>query len=157
MAPGKSCLHVRTLQVALLLLPQVHFVQLLQMLRHHCPVFLPGEFHGQRSLVSYSPWGRKESDMTVAKDNNKFLEERKQEALKRAEYQVLSEGTPLRSKTTLKKSIKGPGVVHLSTTEHKSDGGRGKGGLPATLSPAEEEKAKGPHEKIGRASCRERV
>uniref|UniRef100_A0A9L0REG1 Polypeptide N-acetylgalactosaminyltransferase n=1 Tax=Equus caballus TaxID=9796 RepID=A0A9L0REG1_HORSE len=28
-------------------------------------------------------------------------------------------------------------------------GGRGKGGLPATLSPAEEEKAKGPHEKYG--------
>ena len=28
------------------------------------PVFFPGEFHGQRSLVSYSPWGRKESDMT---------------------------------------------------------------------------------------------
>ena len=28
------------------------------------PVFLPGEFHGQRSLVGYSPWGRKESDMT---------------------------------------------------------------------------------------------
>ena len=26
--------------------------------------FLPGEFHGQRSLMSYSPWGRKESDMT---------------------------------------------------------------------------------------------
>ena len=28
------------------------------------PVFLPGEFHGQRSLASYSPWGHKESDMT---------------------------------------------------------------------------------------------
>ena len=28
------------------------------------PVFLPGEFHGQRSLVDYSPWGRKELDMT---------------------------------------------------------------------------------------------
>ena len=28
------------------------------------PVFLPGESHGQRSLVSYSPWGRKESDTT---------------------------------------------------------------------------------------------
>uniref|UniRef100_A0A8C5IGZ8 Polypeptide N-acetylgalactosaminyltransferase 17 n=1 Tax=Junco hyemalis TaxID=40217 RepID=A0A8C5IGZ8_JUNHY len=28
-------------------------------------------------------------------------------------------------------------------------GGRGKGGLPATLSPEEEEKAKGPHEKYG--------
>ena len=27
------------------------------------PVFLPGKFHGQRSLVGYSPWGRKESDM----------------------------------------------------------------------------------------------
>ena len=27
-------------------------------------VFLPGEFHGQRSLVGYSPQGRKESDMT---------------------------------------------------------------------------------------------
>ena len=27
-------------------------------------VFLPGESHGQRSLVGHSPWGRKESDMT---------------------------------------------------------------------------------------------
>ena len=26
------------------------------------PVFLPGEFHGQRNLVGYSPWGRKEWD-----------------------------------------------------------------------------------------------
>ena len=25
---------------------------------------LPGEFHGQRSLVGYSPWGHKESDLT---------------------------------------------------------------------------------------------
>ena len=24
--------------------------------------FLPGEFYGQRSLVGYSPWGRKELD-----------------------------------------------------------------------------------------------
>jgi len=28
------------------------------------PVCLPGQFHGQRSLAGYSPWGRKESDMT---------------------------------------------------------------------------------------------
>ena len=28
------------------------------------PVFLPGEFHGQRSQVDYSPWGLKESDTT---------------------------------------------------------------------------------------------
>ena len=27
------------------------------------PVFLPGEFHGQRSLAGYSPWGCKELDM----------------------------------------------------------------------------------------------
>jgi len=28
------------------------------------PVLLPGEFHGQRSLVNYSPQGLKESDTT---------------------------------------------------------------------------------------------
>ena len=28
------------------------------------PVFLPGEFHGWRGLVGYSPWGHKESDTT---------------------------------------------------------------------------------------------
>ena len=28
------------------------------------PVLLPGESHGGRSLVGYSPWGRKESDTT---------------------------------------------------------------------------------------------
>ena len=27
-------------------------------------VFLPAKFHEQRSLVGYSPWGRKESNMT---------------------------------------------------------------------------------------------
>ena len=28
------------------------------------PVFLPGKFHGQKSLAGYSPWGHKDSDMT---------------------------------------------------------------------------------------------
>ena len=28
------------------------------------PVFWPGEFHGQRSLVGYSPRGRRKSDTT---------------------------------------------------------------------------------------------
>ena len=28
------------------------------------PVFMPGKSHGLRSLVGYSPWGRKELDMT---------------------------------------------------------------------------------------------
>jgi len=32
--------------------------------RQPTPVFLAGEFHGHRSLVGYSPWGDKESDMT---------------------------------------------------------------------------------------------
>ena len=30
----------------------------------HTPIFLPGEFHGQRSLEGYSQWGCKESDMS---------------------------------------------------------------------------------------------
>ena len=39
-------------------------------------VSLPGEFHGQRSLVDYSPWGHKESDMaehTHTQKSTKFL------------------------------------------------------------------------------------
>ena len=28
------------------------------------PIFLPGKFHGQRSLVGYSPWGGTQSDTT---------------------------------------------------------------------------------------------
>ena len=28
------------------------------------PVFVPGKFHGQRSLAGYSPWGHKESATT---------------------------------------------------------------------------------------------
>ena len=28
--------------------------------RQSTPVFLPGKFHGQRSLAGYSPWGHKE-------------------------------------------------------------------------------------------------
>ena len=28
------------------------------------PVFLPGKFHGQRSLAGYSPWDCKELDVT---------------------------------------------------------------------------------------------
>ena len=27
------------------------------------PVFLPGESHGQRSMMGYSPWGHKEAEM----------------------------------------------------------------------------------------------
>ena len=31
---------------------------------------MPEESHGQRSLVGYSPWGRKESDTTEQLNNN---------------------------------------------------------------------------------------
>ena len=31
---------------------------------HPTPVFLPGEFHGQRDLVGYSSWDHKEQDTT---------------------------------------------------------------------------------------------
>ena len=32
--------------------------------RQPIPIFLPGEPHGQRSLVDYNSWSRKESDTT---------------------------------------------------------------------------------------------
>ena len=36
--------------------------------------FLPGESHGQRSLVGYSPWGHQESDMTeVTKHTHLYI------------------------------------------------------------------------------------
>ena len=35
-----------------------------EMANHSTPVFLPGKSHGRRILVGYSPWGRKELDMT---------------------------------------------------------------------------------------------
>ena len=34
------------------------------------PVLLRGEFHGQRNLAGYSPWGRKESDITERLTHN---------------------------------------------------------------------------------------
>ena len=33
------------------------------------PVFLPREFHGQRILVGYSPWGCRELDTTEATEH----------------------------------------------------------------------------------------
>ena len=39
----------------------------------HIPVFLPGNFHGQRSLVDYNSWGCKESD-TLEQLNTHFYD-----------------------------------------------------------------------------------
>ena len=35
------------------------------------PIFLAGEFHGQRSLIGYSPWGHRESD-TIKQQAHKY-------------------------------------------------------------------------------------
>ena len=41
-------------------------------------VFLPGKFHGQRSLVGYSPWGCRELDMTIDAYNSTTTKKNKQ-------------------------------------------------------------------------------
>ena len=40
------------------------------------PVFFPGDFHGQRSLAGYSPWGRQELDRTerLSFNSGRFLD-----------------------------------------------------------------------------------
>ena len=60
------------------LLLLLYFQRLVPCLVHirHTPVFLPGEFHGKRSLLGYSPWGHKQSDMAEQlKHTNKFRRE----------------------------------------------------------------------------------
>ena len=49
----------------------------MQVFNSPAPVFLPGTFHGWRSLAGYSPWGHKESDTTWQLNNssNKKLKE----------------------------------------------------------------------------------
>ena len=41
------------------------------------PVFLPGEFHGQKSPVGYSPWGHKRvgQDLATTKKTTDFIPE----------------------------------------------------------------------------------
>ena len=39
------------------------------------PVFLPGEFHRQRILASYSPWGCRESYRTERRAHTHMIEE----------------------------------------------------------------------------------
>ena len=44
--------------------PSLGWEDLLEKEWQSTPVLLSGKSHGQRSLVGYSPWGGKESDMT---------------------------------------------------------------------------------------------
>ena len=66
------------------------------------PVFLPGEFHRQRSLAGYSPWGHKESDTT--------------ERLLVCEVRILHAGG--KPKTNLRKDVK----CLLQTHRHTQSG-----------------------------------
>ena len=50
------------------LVRSLHLEDLLQEGMATTPIFLPGESHGERSLVGYSPQGCKESDMTETTD-----------------------------------------------------------------------------------------
>ena len=43
------------------------------------PVFLPGESYGRKSLVGYSPWGHKESDMTERLHVTSYIKETQRE------------------------------------------------------------------------------
>ena len=52
-ADRKFCLEVLGIWILFELLPQLFWRRKWQ----PTPVFLPGESHGQRSLVGYSPWG----------------------------------------------------------------------------------------------------
>ena len=54
----RPCLHLQSP-----LLPLSLFTKLWRE-RQHTPVFLPGDFHGQKGLAGYSPRGHKESDLT---------------------------------------------------------------------------------------------
>ena len=62
------------------------------------PVFLPGEFHRQRSLVGYSPWGLKESDRTekLTEVNILFLRSSLYEASPGTRFLVPINCTPAR-------------------------------------------------------------
>ena len=48
------------------------------------PVFLPKEAHGQRILVGYSPWGRKESDTTERLSTEQMIDEKSVKEVKEA-------------------------------------------------------------------------
>jgi len=52
-----------------------------RMIWQSTPVFLPGKSHGQRSLAGYSPWGRKELDMTEHTQSLRIVRHQVKESL----------------------------------------------------------------------------
>ena len=72
------------------------------------PVFLPGESHGWRSLVGYSPWGRRESDTT---EQPHFTSKRQQSEFGSTEMARICRQGPGKSDEVIK--AKGPhGILH---------------------------------------------
>ena len=62
-------------------------------------LLLPGKSHGQRSMVGYSPWGRKESDMTERLHFHMFILSRNRESSLHAKFlelNILEEASDLR-------------------------------------------------------------
>ena len=59
------------------------------------PVFVPGEFHRQRSLAGYSPWGHRESHTTEHTQAHTQTQENRSESQRnREETNSLSEMKP---------------------------------------------------------------
>ena len=56
------------------------------------PVFLPREFHGQRSLESYSPWSRKELGTTERLTLSRSLKNRQEARVRNEEGRDLEGG-----------------------------------------------------------------
>ena len=56
------------------------------------PVSLPGEFHGQRSLAGYSPWGHKELDTTERLTLSRSKEEAQAEKAKEEQRRAMFVG-----------------------------------------------------------------
>ena len=63
------------------------------------PVFLPRDFHGQRSLVGYSPWGCEELDMTEWLTHKLTM------------FHLSVKNPPCNARDT--SSIPGPGRLHM--------------------------------------------
>ena len=59
------------------------------------PVLLPGESHGQRSTVGYSPWGCKELDMT---EQLTLLRYRRHSSCPHESYMLVGEADNIQTK-----------------------------------------------------------
>ena len=105
------------------------------------PVFLPGKFHRQRSLVGYSPWGSKELD-TLEKLSTKALRDKQDPALFAEDVYLVGERAILHVSSIMLKSVQislrvqKKGSVQCSRSRKPS-------ARRSHLAPCQEEKAVG--------------